>query len=398
MDLNINYRDFVPKIVPQKTNGKLTHKIIIKKDYQRTDGTSALYLQLFQNNTRKRIPLDISVKPSDFDERKQLVKGSCPYAEGYNLLIGKKLADLNKVLVNYKLSEQRPTLDMVVQDLTNPSLRLNYNAFASAMLEYQRDSIKKSTYNQQLGALAKIKAFQDPILFSEINEDLVKRLRNHCRRKLKNKPATIESTIKNFKKYLHLANEKGINTDLRHTDIKVKKMTGDRVFLSPKELKKFYDYYKSDFIHGSRKYILQRYLFSCFTGIRLSDIEQITEQNFIGDHLAFTMHKTQRFIRIKLNNTAQSLVNLPEVFKGQFTREHINRELKAIAAQLGINKRVYFHSSRHTFATNFLIKGGNVVNLQRLLGHSEIKETMIYVHIVESISDAQVDLLDDIIS
>lgn len=100
---------------------------------------------------------------------------------------------------------------------------------------------------------------------------------------------------------------------------------------------------------------------------------------------------------MKLNRTAQTLIKLPEVFAGEFTREHINRELKAIAWLLGINNRVYFHSSRHTFATNFLISGGNVVNLQRLLGHSKIEETMIYVHIVDSITDAQVDLLDAII-
>jgi site-specific recombinase XerD len=129
----------------------------------------------------------------------------------------------------------------------------------------------------------------------------------------------------------------------------------------------------------------------------LSDIEQINQENFIGDHLAFTIHKTQRFVRIKLNKTAQSLVSYPKVFPGQFSRFHINRELKAIADLLGIKKNIYFHSSRHTFATNFLISGGDVVNLQRLLGHSKIDETMIYVHIVESITDAQVDLLDDII-
>tara|TARA_R110002126_G_scaffold92507_5_gene219532 strand:- start:1160 stop:2365 length:1206 start_codon:yes stop_codon:yes gene_type:complete len=397
MDASIDYYDFLPKILPQKSIGKLRHKIIIKKDYKRNDGTNALYLQLFQNNRIKRIPLEIAVKVSNFDIKKQRVKSGCQFAEGYNLMIGKKLADLNTILVNYRLSGEVPTIEAVVHSLSNPGLRINFNRFASKVLEEQKESLRKSTYSQQAGALSKIKTFKDPILFSEIDADFIKELRNYCRTKLENKPATIESTIKNFKKYLHLANDKGIRTAIKYSEIKVKKMTGERVFLLPHELKKLYDYYQSPFIVGSKKMILQRYLFSCFTGIRISDSEQITADNFIGDHLAFTMYKTQKFIRIKLNQTALSLVKFPHIFEGSFTREHINRELKEIAITLGINKRVYFHSSRHTFATNFLISGGNVVNLRKLLGHSKIDETMIYVHIVESITDTQVDLLDNII-
>lgn len=387
-----------PIIVPIKSSGKLTHKVIIKKDFVREDGTSALYLQFFQNKKRKRLPLHISVPVADFDTAKQRVKRTNPYHESFNLLIGQKLAEVNRIMVNFRLSNQEPTLEAMLESLTNPSLRMNFNAFVEEMLKQQKGVIKHSTYRQQKGWASKIKSYQDPIFFTDIDKDFLNDLKRYCKTILKNKPATIEGTLKNFKKYLHLANERGIRTELKFSDIKVKKMTGTRVFLLPEELKRLYDYFQSGYIVGSRKNILQRYLFACFTGIRISDVEQLKEQNFIGDHLAFTMHKTQKFIRIKLNKTARSFIKLPQVFEGHYTREHINRELKSIAFTIGINKRLYFHSSRHTFATNFLISGGDVVNLQRLLGHSKIEETMIYVHIVESITDRQVDLLDAIVN
>ncbi|QQV89955.1 integrase [Cellulophaga phage Ingeline_1] len=397
MDLQQNYYDYVPQIDPQIMSGKLTYKIVIKKDHIRTDGTSAIYLQLFQNGKRKRLPLHISVPVKDFDTKKQLVKKSNKYSENYNLLIGKMLGDLNKILVFYKLSGQFPILETVISDLTNPSLKQNYNTYANYMLEQHKNEIKESTYKQQKGALNKIKEFQDPILFSEITEDFEKKLRSHCRKVLKNKEATIESTMKNFKKYLHFANKNGINTPLLFSDISVKKMIGQRLFLMPEELKLMYDYCNSPFINNTHHKILKRYLFSCFTGIRLSDSETIKNENFIGGYLAFTMVKTNKFIRIKLNKTALSLIELPDVFDDNFSRKHINEELKVIAATLGINKRLYFHSSRHTFATNFLISGGNVVNLKKLLGHSNIDETMNYVHIVESITDTQIEYLDSIV-
>jgi site-specific recombinase XerD len=62
-----------------------------------------------------------------------------------------------------------------------------------------------------------------------------------------------------------------------------------------------------------------------------------------------------------------------------------------------INKNVSFHISRHTFATNYLLSGGNVVNLQKLMGHSKIEETMIYVHIVESLQEKEIMSMDEIL-
>lgn len=38
------------------------------------------------------------------------------------------------------------------------------------------------------------------------------------------------------------------------------------------------------------------------------------------------------------------------------------------------------HSLRHTFATHFMMNGGNIITLQRILGHSRIEQTMTYAH------------------
>lgn len=392
------YGDCLPQILPQKMSGKLSHKIVIKKDYTRPDGTNAIYLQLIQGRKIKRIPLEISVPAKAFDSALQRVRGHYRYSAEYNLLIGKILADLNSIMVNYKLTGTNPKLELVVQDLVQPSLRANFNEFAQHQLHQQRElKIIESTFLQQKGALKKIARFRDPILFSDIDDKLIDQLRYWCANTLNNKPATVESTIKTFKKYVHLANKQGIATPINYEDISVKRMIGDRTFLSPKELKRLYEYYQSHFVSPTHKAILQRYLFSCFTGIRISDIEQLGPENLFGDHLGFTMHKTKKFIRIKLNKSALSLIGNEQFFGGSFSRKTINEELKHIAKTLGITKRLYFHSSRHTFATNFLISGGDVINLQRLLGHQDIKQTMVYVHIVQDITDKQVDLLDEII-
>lgn len=39
------------------------------------------------------------------------------------------------------------------------------------------------------------------------------------------------------------------------------------------------------------------------------------------------------------------------------------------------------HVLRHTFATSFMMNGGNILVLQRILGHTDIKVTMRYAHL-----------------
>ena len=38
------------------------------------------------------------------------------------------------------------------------------------------------------------------------------------------------------------------------------------------------------------------------------------------------------------------------------------------------------HALRHSFATHFMINGGNIITLQRILGHTKIAQTMVYAH------------------
>lgn len=58
-----------------------------------------------------------------------------------------------------------------------------------------------------------------------------------------------------------------------------------------------------------------------------------------------------------------------------------NRTVKAV----GITKRATVHTLRHSFATHHVEKGTNLAIIQKLLGHKNIKTTMIYVHVAASL-------------
>lgn len=379
-------------------SGKLTAKIVIKDDYVRADGTCALYLQMFLNKDKKKIPLMVSVAPNDFDKVKQRVKSKHPFSRDYNLIIEKAFSDIHKIELSYRLAGEVLDMDKLIKEYSNPTSRIDFIKFWELELKNQEQLKDPATIKQQRSSLEKVKKYKSPILFYEITPDFFEKMIYHFKTKEKNEPHTIQTLTKNFKKYLHIANDLGIITPLNYKEIKAKRCISNRTFLMPDEVNKFYEYYTSSFINPVLKNILARFLFSCFTGLRISDNKAIDIDNIIADILVFVAQKTGKLQRIPLSKSALLFIGKDKLFYGDYAEQHINRELKNIAKACGITKRITFHVARHTFATNFLICGGRVEVLQKLLGHSQIRETMDYVHIVESITNQQINNLDDILT
>ena len=83
--------------------------------------------------------------------------------------------------------------------------------------------------------------------------------------------------------------------------------------------------------------------------------------------------------------------------KGGFlSASSLNNIVKNSAKKAGIQKRISFHTLRHTFATHLLEAGVNIKLIQQLLGHSSIKTTMVYLHIANIEPGSITSPLDDL--
>jgi len=87
---------------------------------------------------------------------------------------------------------------------------------------------------------------------------------------------------------------------------------------------------------------------------------------------------------------------------GLVCRHHMNpttlqKAVRQAAKRAGINKHVTPHTLRHSFATHLLEAGYDIRTVQELLGHKDVRTTMIYTHVLKRGAKAVRSPLDSIL-
>ena len=144
------------------------------------------------------------------------------------------------------------------------------------------------------------------------------------------------------------------------------------------------------FLNADTKYneYKNAFLFSCFTGLRISDLSKLTFNDIVNNEIIIRQTKTNEPLRIPLPNDMIDFINSKreknniKIFDLPNDLTNINKYIKQIAKQVGITKNISFHTSRHTFAVLLLSQGIDIYTVSKLLGHTDIKTTQIYADIV----------------
>ncbi|WP_276864244.1 site-specific integrase [Mediterranea massiliensis] len=355
-------------------------------------GTALVQIEAYLNQRKKYFSTKVYLKPEQWDRKRQLVKNH-PNSGALNWWLHECIARIEKVELDLWQQGKPITLEII-----RDAMRTKENV-RSFLTFYEREvsqaNLKESSRRNHLTTLALLKAFKAEVEFSEVTFDFVCAFEQHLRRKGYH-INTIAKHMKHLKRYVNMAINKELMKEQQYAfrKYKIKTVENSHTHLTPEELEKMEGLRRNKRPFRQRK-TLDAFLFCCYTGLRYSDFVQMKPQNLINIRqevwLTYKSVKTGNEVHLPLHllfgGKAIAILKEYENDLGSFFRlkdnSNINKELRLLARRAEINKRVSFHTARHTNATLLIYNGVNITTVQKLLGHKSVKTTQVYTNIMD---------------
>ena len=385
-----------------------SNRFFVNEKTVKRNGTTAIYAIVHIENKTLKINTEVSVSLNQWDKINGRIMGNDKDTKDSNLTIDRCLAAINEIFVRYRLQSKKLTADLFLREYHNPTHYVDFYVWLDK-------KISERIQNKEIGHVSgkhhrvlqnKLKEFKSELSFAEIDLNFITSFRNWCRISKNNNANTIHKTFGYFKAYLNIAKREEIISINPLENFPLRRIEVQRSYLTENQLIKFAEIYKSGEIPENLQNTLRHFLFMCYTGLRISDFRRIKKENADENTLSFVPHKTNSRklleIHVPLINQAQVLIadenSDTDYIFNPISDQKMNSHLKNIAGIAGIKKKITNHTARHTFASIFLEKTSDLVTLQRLLGHSDIKETMIYVHTSKTKINSQMMTFGDLLN
>ena len=340
-----------------------------RKKRLNAEGKALIQVEAYLNRQKKYFSTKIYVKPTQWDSKRKAVRNH------------PNMDELNQYIEDYITYLERIELDMVQSgrpfSLKYLRERGDFESVSSSFVSFMKNEInhsnlRLSTLKNHLSTLQVLCQYQPQVSFAK--------------------------HMKHLKRYVNLA----INKDLFELQkypfrkYKIKYMESKRGHLTPEELGRLENIAPK--LQRTLRRTLDMFLFSCYTGLRFSDIVNIRPDNFhlIDDKLwlVYSSVKTDVNVRLPLFLLFDGkALAVYERYCKRYSRtlfgvsvsanSNVNKQLKRICRLAEIDKRLSFHMARHTNATLLLYNGANITTVQKLLGHKSVRTTEIYSDIMD---------------
>ncbi|WP_417582110.1 tyrosine-type recombinase/integrase [Nitrincola sp.] len=132
---------------------------------------------------------------------------------------------------------------------------------------------------------------------------------------------------------------------------------------------------------GSNPHLEPLTLICLATGARWSEAENLKPVSLINNVVTFSNTKSGKVRSVPISVQLTQFLHSHWQLHGNFTSSIGSFRRVLVKTGIDLPKGQATHVLRHTFASHFVMKGGNILTLQRILGHSSVKVTMRYAHL-----------------
>jgi len=213
---------------------------------------------------------------------------------------------------------------------------------------------------------------------------------------------TLNTYVFALRQYHNYLNDRGVKNDFFDGFKSFKKYRPPIFILTQEEVEKIINTNTLKKSHSDRlewhQFVLKTFrMFLAYTGCRYEEAASLPVKNLditngkvVLDH---TKNGTSRnlYITTPLTTRLQKLIEGKEKTDFVFTNlrgkklyaQDFSKDLRYAAQLAGVTKRVHPHLFRHTYGTNLYLATKDLGLVQLVLGHKDIKSTMIYIHMAD---------------
>ena len=386
----------------------------IRDSRVRKDGTTSIEVVLTVNGERCTFSTGKKVKSCNWDKNKQQVKGKDEEAQSLNnylKAIKAKLYQKEAELLDRGFIITADLLrDAYFDKVESIKERSLFEVFEEHNQEQEKmigNGVSKATYWVSVYTIRLLREFvqqkykREDLYLRELNLNFIQSFHSFLR--IDKGMAQNSSTkhLKLLKKIINLSVANSYMAFNPFSTYKVEREPVDIDFLDEEELRKIINF---DTPLPRLERAKDMFLFGCFTGLSYIDIKTLTPEHFEKDSAGRIWIKKRRvktgvLSRIPLLPIAKLIL---DKYKGGEKLlpiqdpADINKYLKDIAILCGINKRICFHTSRHTFASTVTL--ANNISLEvvsKMLGHTNTRMTAHYAKLIDKCIGEQMDKLMD---
>lgn len=303
-----------------------------------------------------------------------------PNAEGLNYALYKMIQDVELVELEYikrGVEVNLPMLKEAVRAHISPAAKIS--DFGVQVVEQSdRKRLTKQNYQTLLNNLER---FRRGSLITDIDYQFIVAYDKWLRDSGIAHNTRI-SRLRLLRALLNEAKKRDIIGSNPFDRFRIQQMVSKKGYLTFEQLHKL----ERLSLHGNDDRVRDAFLVGCYTGLRFSDIITLRDEHIVNGWLTRSMSKTGFMVDLpvstlfdgKLLLIVEKYGSISKLTKSLGSNCAVNRSLRTILDRIGVDPKITFHSSRHTFATLLVQKHVPITTIQKLLGHQKVTTTQIY--------------------
>ena len=379
----------------------------VKKSKLLKDETAPIYLRITMNGKRSEISIKRSVKPNLWDTARNKVKGNAKDSKALN----EYLNSVRGQIQNHQQALQEQGKEISAKMLTNAYLGIGEKQWTlKELFQEHNDNMKMLidkgysplTYQRYNTAFNHIKTFSKlqyknvDILLSEINHNYITRFEHYLKTTGDCQHNSAMKHIKALKKVIGIALANDYMRKDPFLNYKITTKSTERECLTQVELNNLIE---KEFKIERLEVVKDLFVFQCYTGLAYKDIKKLNKRDIEiringVKWIVIKRQKTTTECRIPLLPRAEEILNkyrkhpcheINNTLLPVPSNQKMNAYLKEIADICGIQKNLFSHLGRHTFATTVTLNNGiPIETVSKLLGHKKLQTTQIYSKVLDS--------------